>query len=197
MKLTKFKTKDFVIIGIIVTIYTVLSMIASGVGQLIAPILGEVIIKNIFVLLFGGVIILFLINKVPKFGILTIFSTIYIGIWMLFGFTYLPYILSIVLSAVLADFIANISQYQNQFQNAIAFAITQSGSVLGGLIPAMFFADSYSQALKTMNMTDELIQANIKFYTGYAGIIVLATYFFAAFFGIYFGYVILSKHFKK
>lgn len=198
MKIEKFKTKDFVFTGIIAAIYTALSLIVGVVSNTVMPVVAHAFSSSVVALLFGGVIILFLIKQVPKFGVLSLLFFVLMLIFTLLGMGYLPWFLSSMTGAVLADLIAATSQYQSRWKNALGYGIMQVGLAAGGIIPAWFFADSFRKTWVEKGMSDTgMIEESIQLYTSYMGGVILLTSFLGGFFGIYVGYKILEKHFRE
>lgn len=196
MKIEKFKTKDFVFLGIIAALYTILFFI-SGVVSGFLPGVAHALTPAFVALTFGGVVVVFLLSKLPKFGVLTLLSFVQMLVFTLLGMGYLPWFLAVMIGSLLADFIAHSSNYKSKFKNALAYGLVLLGHSAGGILPIWFFLESFKQTWLEKGMTIEQIQPSIDAAAGYIGVFVLLTSFFGGFFGIYIGYKILAKHFKK
>ncbi len=110
-----YKVKDFVFLGIVTAIYVVAY---SAIGGLTAALnaLGHAFSPAIFSLI-GGTIILFLVYKVPKLGILTLQTLLVHGLIAVLGMAYLPWFITSIIGALIADGIAATSQYKNTIKN--------------------------------------------------------------------------------
>lgn len=197
MRFTKFKTKDFVIIGIITALYMVLFIVFSMVATMIMPVIGHLFVIGIMSLLVGGTVLLFLIHKVPKFGVITVYSAIFMLVISMFGMAYIPWILSVMIASILMDIICSTSNYQSKIKNSIGFGILQFSHLLGGFLPVWISAENYKIDMLTQGMSMEFIKSNIHIYTSYLAILLAVFTILCGFFGMLFGYKILSKHFKK
>ncbi len=190
-----YKVKDFVFLGIVTAIYVVAY---SAIGGLTAALnaLGHAFSPAIFSLI-GGTIILFLVYKVPKLGILTLQTLLVHGLIAVLGMAYLPWFITSIIGALIADGIAATSQYKNTIKNGLGFAFMQAGSSAGGIIPAVFFAESYKRTWIERGMTAAQMDETIAVSVGWIGASVLIASFVCGFLGILIGRKILAKHFKS
>lgn len=196
MKIEKFKTKDFVLIGIITAIYTVVYFIFALLSATLLPIISHALMPAIVALLFGGTIIVFLIRQIPKFGVLTIFSFVFMLIFVLMGMGYLPWFLSTMIAALLSDVISATSQYKNKLKNAFGYGIMQLGLTAGALIPVWFSMETHRQRLAKHGVESARVEDHAQMFAGYMGGVILLASFVGGFIGVYIGYKILEKHFK-
>lgn len=197
MKFEKFKTKDFVSIGMLVTTYMVVFMLIGAVSGFLLPGLAHAFSPAVMALFFGGIVVLFLVNKVPKLGVLSIFSFVLMLFISIFGMGYLPWFISVMVGAILADLLAHTSKYKSKTKNAIAYGLMMVGHSAGGIIPVWFFVESYKTEWLERGMTQEQMQESINSALGYVGVSVLVVSFLGGFLGIYIAYAVLAKHFKK
>lgn len=189
-----YKIKDFVLLGIITAIYFVIFMILGFATAGLNPLL-HAFVPALYGLI-GGTIILFLMYKVPKFGILTLHTLLLIALIAVLGMAYLPWFITLLIGSLLADLIAVTSGYTSTWKNAVGFGLMQVGNSAGGIIPAMFFADRYKAEWVTRGMSAEQMDATIAVSTGVIGVTVLVVTFIAGFLGILLARKILAKHFK-
>ncbi len=200
MKNTKngYKVKDFVFLGIITAVYFVLYGAIGFLTRLMGP-LGHAFTPAIYSLV-GGTIILFLMYKVPKIGVLTMLTLIFQALFTAIGHAYLPMFICSVLGAIIADAIAFTGKYEKTLPNAFAYASMQVGTVLGGIIPAIFFTqnfiDRFSHTRSGVKSAEE-IKAMLYANTGWIALLVIVLTALFAMLGIFIGSKILKKHFKN
>ena len=107
-KSNKFKTKDFVFIGIMTVVYIAVFMVIGFVTAAINPFLHA--FSPAITGLVVGTIYLFLAIKVPKFGVFTISQLLLIMIVLILGMGYLPWLIGMFIGALLGDIAANTSK---------------------------------------------------------------------------------------
>lgn len=189
-----YKIKDFVLLGIITAIYFVLFMVIGFTTAGLNPLLHA--FSPAVTAFIVGTIILFLMYKIPKFGVLSLFTLILFALITLIGMGYLPWFLTSIISAIIADIICVSSGYKSLIKNAIAGGLLSLGNVAGGIIPAMFFAEQYSKEWIARGMPEESMAATIACSTGWIGVTVLIVNFIGGFLGIIVASKILARHFK-
>ncbi len=193
-----YKVKDFVFLGIVTAIYFILYGVIGFLTRLLGP-LGHAFTPAIYSLA-GGTIILFVVYKVPKLGVLTIMTLVFQALFTAIGHAYLPMFICSLLGAIIADIIAFSGRYERTMPNALAYASMQVGTVLGGIIPAIFFTqnfiDRFSHTRKGVKSTEE-INAMLHANTGWIAVLVIVLTALFAILGVLIGAKILSKHFKN
>ena len=182
-KSNKFKTKDFVFIGIMTVVYIAVFMVIGFVTAAINPFLHA--FSPAITGLVVGTIYLFLAIKVPKFGVFTISQLLLIMIVLILGMGYLPWLIGMFIGALLGDIAANTSKYKNKYTIAIA-----SGFI--------FFVEHYKKfCFERMQMNEAQVEQSIAASAGYLGVIILIATFVLGFAGVLIGSKILGKHFKN
>lgn len=191
-----YKTKDYVFIGVIGAIYTVLyfgismAMFFTGLG-----VWGHVLSPGIFGLI-GGIIVVFLVTKVPKKWILTVFTIVTLIVMSLFGGGYLPWIITSLAGALVGDLVASRAKYKNKISLAISYGLIQVGSCLGAIVPAVFFAESYIEDYVKRGQSVETMKEFVRLGTGTNALVVIGLVFLMAMIGVFLGTLILKKHLK-
>ena len=195
-KSNKFKTKDFVFIGIMTVVYIAVFMVIGFVTAAINPFLHA--FSPAITGLVVGTIYLFLAIKVPKFGVFTISQLLLIMIVLILGMGYLPWLIGMFIGALLGDIAANTSKYKNKYTIAIASGFICLGSASGGVIPVLFFVEHYKKfCFERMQMNETQVEQSIAASAGYLGVIILIATFVLGFAGVLIGSKILGKHFKN
>lgn len=195
-KANRFKTKDFVLIGIIAVIYIAVFFIIGFTTAAINPVLHAFspAITGVIV----GTVYLFLAIKIPKLGVFTICQSILILITAILGMGYLPWLIGMFIGAALGDIVAFTGKYKNKYTIAAASGFMCTGSASGGVIPILFFVDHYRHfCIDKMGMSAEQAEASIAASAGRIGVIILISTFVLGFAGVLIGSKILGKHFKN
>lgn len=193
----KFLTKDFVLIGLMTALYAVIYIVLAFVTDAFLPLFAHVAMQGLIALLFGGTIMVFLLNKIPKLGVFTLFTLVQVLLYTVAGMAYLPWFAAMLLTGILADFLSGIFAYKNKHINALSYGLTQVGVMAGGVIPVWFFTQHYIDFWISKGLSVEKMQASAKVLMGYSGASLLLIAFFGGFFGIYLGYKLLNKHFNN
>lgn len=197
MKFDKFTTKDFVLLGLMTALYAIIYIVFAALTDVFLPLFVHVAMQGVIALFFSGTIMVFLLVKIPKLGVFSLYFLIQIILFAITGMSYLPWFISIGVGAVLADLISASSNYNNKHKNAIAYGLTQMGVMAGGVIPVWFFTQNYIDYWVSKGQSVEKMQASADVLLGYSGASLLAITFFGGVFGVYLGYKLLDKHFKK
>lgn len=196
MRFEKFVVKDFVLLGLMTALYAAIYLLLAFLTDALLPLFAHVAMQGLIALLFGGIIMVFLLHKIPKFGLFTLFTLIQVLLYTAFGMGYLPWVIAMLASALLADFISGFFAYKKKLTNAIAYGLTQLGIMAGGVIPVWFFTQNYIDFWVSKGQSLEKMTASANVLMGWSGASLLAICFLGGFFGIYIGHKLLDKHFE-
>lgn len=191
----KFKTKDLMFVALLTAIYIIIYMISMGLISLLGSF-GHAISPGVAGLL-GGTVLYFMAKKVGKFGQFTLLTLLLMGFFALMGGAYLPWFITSVLTAIIADFITTKTGELTNLKLAVASGILHVGQAWGAIIPSWFFLQQYKETWMKRGQTAEDMDAMIRYTAGLWGVISTVIVFVLAFIGIYIGYSILKKHFRK
>lgn len=192
----EFKTKDYVLLGILAAMYLVLYMVIGAILATLSMPISYITTVGVYGI-FGGIIITFLMFKIPKMWILTLLNIFLILLYTLLGMVYLPMVIGMLSGGILGDLLANSSAYKSKFKNALAYAFMNSGMTASMIIPILISTRYYASQVEMAGATPDMVQSAIYASIGWVGVLTLSITFFGSFAGIYLGYSVLTKHFKK
>lgn len=192
-----FKMKDVVTVSLLSALYIIFFMIAMVIITPLGPF-GHAISPGLCSLLTGSVLV-FMSRKVGKMWQFTFMTAILMALSWIMGGGYIPWVVSSMVMAVIADFIASKpGKNVKIWKLAIASGVMHVGQAWGSIIPSWFFLEQYKAAwVGRAGMTEESMNAQIKYTQGLMGVLSTGITFVLAFVGIYLGYVILKKHLKE
>ena len=189
------KTSDFVLIGILSVLYGVLVLGIGALTVLLSPAMHALSPALIGVLL--GTVFLFVVNKIPKFGAITLFAAISTALFAGFsGMMYVPFVGSVTAVALAVD-LAVRALGQRIPVLAAGYGLIQASYVFGGAIPMLFFLEQNIQRWQEMGMDMQTIQHFVEHSTGVFLAAGMGIAFMGGFIGVYIGKRILKKHFKE
>ncbi len=191
----RLKVKDIVMVALLTALYLIVYMVAGGVSSLLGAF-GNAISPGICAILAGSVFF-FMSRKVGKFGQYMIMQAICMVLFSIMGAGYLPWLITSMLGALVADLVASREKAPAVWRVAVASGAFHVGQAFGAIIPAMFFVDSYKQEWISRGMTQEDMEAKAAAATGVMGILATVIVFALSVIGVYFGYLILRKHFER
>lgn len=190
----KLKVKDFVFLGIISALYTVLYVIVT---MAISPLggFGHAISPGIFAIV-GGTVIVFISKKLGKMWQFTILTIINMALMSLMGGGYLPWFITTTGTAIIADLICRKDDYKNMKKVGIGYGLMSVGQAWGAIIPSWFFLEQYKATWISRGQTPEAMNEYIKYTEGIMGVWATLICFVLGIIGVYIGSKILSKHFN-
>lgn len=191
----KFKTKDFILIGILTAVFFVVYLGISMATAIAGPVTH--LFASAITGLVAGIIILLLVTKVPKKGVFTINTFILMMLMQFAGGGYLPWLISSMLSAVVADIICIPSRYKNIRAIAIGFGVMMLGQMLGNILPILLFVDQFRADFASRGIDSSFLELMIRTVQGPMAAIVLVISFIGGVIGIYIGKGLMHKHFTK
>lgn len=189
----KWKVSDFVLIGILAAVYGAVTL---GIGMSTASINPMLhMFSASIVALILGTVVLFVVKKVDKPGVLALFISISIAMFAGFsGMFYLPFVGTVVITSIIVDMILRKSNYKTSYL-AIGYGVIQSAYIFGGCIPVLFFLDQNIKKWQDAGMSMEMIQGFVKHSSGWYLVMTMSAAFVAGIIGINIGKAILKKHF--
>ena len=189
------KTKDFILCGILAVVYFVIMMIVSMVVTPIAGIFASLVHLAITPLI-TSIIPLLLVRRVPKFGVLTIYTVVWVTITAL-AKPILPWIITVLVCTLMADFIAFFHKYKKIWVLGLVFGVMALGQSLGYIITMRFLWDSYKQMFSS-SMGEEWMQNYTElFYQNSILALFVIVPIVSSLVGTFLADKIYSKHFHK
>lgn len=192
---SKFETKDFILIGILSSVFFAIYMALGVITAMAGPVI------HVFTPAIGGVICgtiyLLLISKCPKIGIFTISSLVTMVLFQLIGSTYLPWVIAVMLASVLADIICIPTKYKNFKMISISYGIIMVGHVLGNIFPILFFVDKFRDTFLSKGADISFLDKMINFLQGPISFVIILIVFISGLVGMLLAKKLLNKHFRK
>jgi energy-coupling factor transport system substrate-specific component len=187
------RAKDLITTGIFTMLFfivvLVFAVLCSGI-----PMLQPFIVCADAVV--GGVIFLYLVTKVRKFGAVTIMSSL-IGLIMCLAGHFWPCIVFGIVFGLLSDFLCSVGGYKNFGWNTAGYAALIIGLTLDGYSPMLFFAETFRQSRLEMGMSAEIVQQILDVIRGPMVIVAFAGAVVCSVIGAFIGKALLRKHFEK
>ncbi|WEG72466.1 MptD family putative ECF transporter S component [Vagococcus intermedius] len=191
MKFT-LKTKDLITAGVFAALYFVVVALVTFACMILLPGLGNLIIPTVVALIVGPIFYL-LINRVPKFGAVTILSSV-MGIFFMFsGHFPLSFIPNFVFG-ILADILLS-SGKRTANRELAAFTVFNYG-LIGPLVTLWFMKAKYVQSLVDRGKGADYINGLLKYVNWNIFIILMISILIASIIGGLYGKKMMAKHFS-
>ncbi|MDR1206344.1 MAG: MptD family putative ECF transporter S component [Peptococcaceae bacterium] len=193
MNTNRLRAKDLITTGIFTLLFfvvvTVFAMLLSGI-----PMMQPFIVCADAIV--GGVIFLYLVTKVRKFGAVAIMSGL-VGLIMCLAGHFWPCIVFGAVFGLLADFLCSRGGYKRLGWNTAGYAAMILGLALDGYSPMLFFEDAFRQSRLDMGMSEGIIQQILDVIHGPMIIAAFAGALVCSVIGAFIGKALLKKHFEK
>ncbi|ATF14989.1 MptD family putative ECF transporter S component [Brevibacillus porteri] len=164
----------------------------------IAPIITVVshLLVGGFTALLNGPIYMVMSNKIAKPGTL-FFTAVLTGLYFV-GFGYANYLLTLAVIGLICELILwGKGSYLNPVRNAISYSVFYVGYSLCGVVPLIFFRESYLATLEK-SYTPEQLSAMLYYFETPSMILTMCSIsFVGGLLGCYFGNLLMKKHVKK
>lgn len=189
----KLKVQDLIAVGIYTAIYFLLMSVCLLILRFVIPGFHNLFIPAVTAL-FSGIIYLILLNKVPKFGAITIMGTV-VGLFFLISGHFPLAFLPNMICALAADLI----QYKTKLKEnvrVLASYIVFSFGLMGPILPLWFMKNAYIASLVARGK-DETYIAGVFAHTSNVmlGLCALAV-LIGAVAGLGIGSRLMEKHFQ-
>ncbi len=191
----KLNAKDFILIGVLSALMWVICMIISTVMSVAGPI------TNVFypavAAIPSGIVMMLLLAKVPKKGVLAISAAIQGILFLLVGgFWTIP--IALIAGGLLCDFAIMSRDNINRKSMAVAYTVWNGIFSIGAIvIPMRFLQSAFIGAMEKNNIAPEYIQGMIEITSGFMPVVIIAAGLLGGLFGGYIGQKTLKKHFIK
>lgn len=138
------KVHDLISVGIYAAIYFLMVAIATMLLRFTVPVFNSILIPG-FSALLSGTVYLLVINKIPKFGAITLVGSVMALFFLVFGYFPLAFLPS-VLFPLLADIVMYKTSLVKEMKLSLSYIIFGFG-LTGPIIPLWFMKDSYINVL--------------------------------------------------
>ncbi|WP_313468969.1 MptD family putative ECF transporter S component [Carnobacterium sp.] len=190
----KLKVGDLINVGVFSALYFICLSVGTLLGVVLIPG-GTHIFAPSFAALLSGVVYMFLVTKVKKFGAISI-----VGILLaLFYFSsghFGPTFLASLIFGFLADFVAKRGNYVSDKWNLASYFVFSLGN-LGPILPMWFMKEAYIQSLVERGKDSGYITNVLASFEWPVIAAVLVSLVLFSIIGGGFGQKMVKKHFSK
>jgi energy-coupling factor transport system substrate-specific component len=186
--------RDLIIIGIFGAVHYVLAMVSAIVAVALFSALGYALIGPVLSSLVAAPVLVLLLTKVKKTGVLTI-SGLILGLLLLFlgNMWALPFLL---FGGMVADWIGKRGEYSRSGSIVLALIVFKGLEMTGRFFPLYVFTDQFLGQMADGAFTPGFVQALSGYLTVPFALLLLLTVSLSAAAGTLLGLKLLRKHFK-
>lgn len=188
------KVQELISSGVYATVYFFVVAIATFLLRFTIPTFNTLFIPGLSAL-FSGVVYLIVINRVPKFGAITIVGSVMAIFFLVFGYFPLAFLPSIVFPLI-ADWIQNKSNLKEELKTYLSYIVFSFG-LTGPILPLWFMKEAYVASL--LNRGKDMSYVNSVFapITTASFFISMGATLILSILGLKIGQKIYQKHFSK
>ena len=194
MKNTKLVGKDLILVGALTALMFVIYMIISIVMSLLGPV------TNVFyppiVSIVNGIVMMLLLAKVPKCGVLSIAGVIQGLLSFLVG-AFWTVGTGLIVGALLADFLIIGFKELSTKKMIIAYSVFSGIFTFGAIAPMNILRDAYMEVTLRNGLSQEYVDGLIKRTQWHTLTVIIIAGFVGGLLGGFLGLKILKKHFVK
>lgn len=191
----KLNAKDFILIGVLTALMWIICMIISTVMSIAGPI------TNVFypavVAIPNGIVMMLLLAKVTKKGVLTISGTLQGILFLLVGgFWLIPVFL--IIGGAICDFLIMSRKEITAKSMMIAYTLFSGFFSFGAIVgPLRLLQGAFVAAMEKNNIAQEYIDGMIRVSSGFMPVGIIAAALAGGLIGGFVGQKALKKHFVK
>lgn len=190
----KLNAKDFILIGVLTALMWIICMIISTIMSVAGPV------TNVFypsvVAIPNGIVMMLLLAKVPKKGVLTICGAIQAILFLLVGaFWFIP--IALVVGGVICDFLIMARKEITIKSMVAAYSIFSGIFAFGAICPIKFLQSAFVGAMEKNNIAPDYIEGMLNITSVPMLIVIVAAGIVGGLLGGYIGQRALKKHFIK
>jgi len=190
----KLNAKDFILTGVLTALMWIICMIISMVMSVLGPV--TMVFYPPVVAIPNGIVMMLLLAKVPKRGVLTICGVIQGLLFLVVGaFWFIP--IALVLGGVICDFLIMSRKEITAKSMIAAYAIFNGIFTFGAIGPIKFLRTAYVAATAKNGVGQEYIDGLISITSVPMLIVIIAAGLLAGWLGGLLGQKMLRKHFIK
>ncbi len=188
------KIQDLISSGVYATVYFFVVFIATMIARFTVPVYNSLLIPA-FSALISGVVYLMVVNRVPKFGAITIVGAVMGIFFMLFGYFPLAFLPSFVFP-FLADVIQNKTKIQENVKLFLSYTVFSFGLV-GPILPLWFMKEAYIESLTNRGKDMTYINSVFEPVATWSFFMSMGVTILFSVIGLIIGQKIYNKHFSK
>lgn len=190
----KLKIQDFISVGIYTAIYFVMIVIGMTILRFTIPTFNSILIPSM-VALISGIVYLLLVQRVPRFGAITIMGTVMGIFFLVSGHFPLSFIPNIV-CGLLADVIQYHTKLAQKIRTTVSYTVFSFG-LMGPVLPLWFMKNAYVKSLVERGKDEAYINDVFAPITTTTFIVSTLLTIVCSVVGIWIGQKIYAKHFDK
>lgn len=156
--MTRLRVKDIVLIGAFAALYVCCVGVGTGVGAFFDHT-GNMMYAPAFAAVFGGTVYMLLLQKVGKFGAISLLGLVMAGFFFLSGHFFVSALPGVIFG-VLADLMAKQGSYQSKVWNVLSFVVfsfVNTGPILLMWLARQSYIDSLLARGKSMDYINRIL----------------------------------------
>lgn len=188
------KVQGLISSGVYATVYFFVVFIATFILRFTVPVFNSLLIPA-FSALLSGVVYLMVVNRVPKFGAITIVGSVMAVFFLVFGYFPLAFLPSI-LFPLLADLVQNKTQINEKLKLYLSYGLFSFG-LTGPILPLWFMKEAYVTSLTNRGKDMSYINSVFEPITTASFFVSMGLTILCSIIGLMIGQKIYNKHFAK
>ncbi|KAF1305102.1 MptD family putative ECF transporter S component [Candidatus Enterococcus willemsii] len=189
----KLKMQELIFTGVYTAIYFLLVSIVMVVLKVAVPVFDSLLLPAASAL-FSGIIYLLMLQKVPRFGGISVMGGVFGLLFLVTGHFPMSFVPSFV-CAILADFLQYNWKINEKIRTTVTYIIFSFG-LTGPLLPMWFMKNAYVDSLIRRGKDADYINYVFEPITQIGFIICVVSVIVCSIAGIYIGRKLLAKHFQ-
>lgn len=192
--MNKLNAKDFILTGVLTALMWIICMIISTIMSVLGPV--TMVFYPPVIAIPNGIVMMLLLAKVPKRGVLTICGVIQGVLLLVVGMFWLGPI-SLIAGGIICDFLIMNRKEITTKSMIVAYAIFSGIFTFGAIGPIKFLQSAYVAATVKNDIGQEYINGLIRITSVPMLIVIIAAGLAAGWLGALLGQKMLRKHFIK
>ncbi len=188
------KIQDLISSGVYATVYFFVVFLATLILRFTIPTLNSLLIPGLSALL-SGVVYLMVINRVPKFGAITIVGSIMAIFFLIFGYFPLAFVPSL-LFPLLGDWVQTKTNINEKVRVYLSYTLFSFG-LTGPILPLWFMKEAYIDSLLSQGKDMTYINSVFEPISTASFFVSMGLTILFSIIGLMIGQKIYNKHFAK
>ena len=188
------KIQDLISSGVYATVYFFVVFLATLILRFTITTLNSLLIPGLSALL-SGVVYLMVINRVPKFGAITIVGSIMAIFFLIFGYFPLAFVPSL-LFPLLGDWVQTKTNINEKVRVYLSYTLFSFG-LTGPILPLWFMKEAYIDSLLSRGKDMTYINSVFEPISTASFFVSMGLTILFSIIGLMIGQKIYNKHFAK
>ena len=188
------KVQELISSGVYATVYFFVVFIATFILRFTVPVFNSLLIPA-FSAILSGVVYLMVVNRIPKFGAITIVGSVMGIFFLIFGYFPLAFLPGFVFP-LLADFVQNKTKIEEKVKLFLSYTIFSFG-LTGPILPLWFMKEAYLDSLLQRGKDQTYVDSVFAPVTTATFFISMGLIVVCSIIGLVIGKRIYQKHFSK